>query len=173
MENSDTIKEEKKAPEKTEITKSNKKKKNKNKKLNEPSSTVTTDLSKKKSTDSVPDEKLIKPETIKEKPKIILAKPKNAAGNNAIKRFNEKHNKSKQLKHVAQKTIQKNISKKSNGLSDERLKAFGINPKKFKKKQKYGQNPSNSPAKPQTNKGLAVTKFKTKLKNKLKKALNV
>lgn len=33
---------------------------------------------------------------------------------------------------------QGNSQDKSNNLSDNRLKAFGINPKKFKNKQKYG-----------------------------------
>lgn len=82
------------------------------------------------------------------------------------------------LKKVAHKTIDKKNkqnktnTQKSKGLSDERLKAFGINPKKFSKQQKYAShnkqpnaNKSNNPIKKFT------PQQKNKLKNKLKKVL--
>lgn len=81
------------------------------------------------------------------------------------------------LSKVAHKTIDKrNKQNKSNKskiqLSDERLKAFGINPKKFVKQQKYAarnnqQNPIKTIKKPQA----TQSKQTIKLKNKLKKAL--
>lgn len=72
------------------------------------------------------------------------------------------------LKKVAQKTISKRIkpnNQNSKGLSDERLKAFGINPKKFSKQQKYAQQKTGN------SKSAAQIKHKNKLKDKLKKAL--
>lgn len=95
--------------------------------------------------------------------------------------FNRKHEQS--LKGVQKKTIDKRKQQKGNGLSDERLKAFGINPKKFHKKLKYGnqtaddnkqqkgqsnpkqKKPFNPPAKIPLGKNQAF-------KNKLRKALS-
>lgn len=86
------------------------------------------------------------------------------------------------LLKVAHRTIDKNMKNKQQSmkkkqhpmhLSDERLKAFGINPKKFAKQKKYAarndqQNPNKNNKKPQS----AQSKQKTnKLKNKLKKVL--
>lgn len=119
-----------------------------------------------------------------EQPTKDKQKPPNAPKfekNNAIKKFNEKQ-KNPKFKKVLNKTIDKN-AKKSNALSDERLKAFGINPKKFHKKQKYGvksdnnqqntsaggnKNNKGKPGGPQANK----KPNNQAIKNKLKKALS-
>lgn len=75
---------------------------------------------------------------------------------------------------------------KTKGLSDERLKAFGINPKKFQKKLKYGQKdaagqstnqPHGNSAKKQFQQQKQQSSTSKKLnqvahKNKLKKFLN-
>jgi len=86
------------------------------------------------------------------------------------------------------KPIQKSKPHKINGLSDERLKAFGINPKKYLKKLKYGPDTTNQtkqqPMKQNSNnfqknkaqlnkKQEKSIKIKeTSHKNKLKKILN-
>lgn len=101
--------------------------------------------------------KQVPPQTSQNKPK-------------SIEKFKAKHK--DPLKKVAHKTIDKknkpNKNRNDKGLSDERLKAFGINPKKFNKKQKYAaQNQQKVAGK----KGAAASKHQTKLKSKLKKAL--
>lgn len=85
-------------------------------------------------------------------------------------------NRKDRLSKVAHKTIDKrNKQPNKQKLSDERLKAFGINPKKFVKQQKYAaRNNQQNPLK--TNKkspaqAAAQSKQKIKLKNKLKKVL--
>lgn len=85
------------------------------------------------------------------------------------------------LKKVVHKIIDKKGKKNKNnpkhtkGLSDERLKAFGINPKKFIKQQKYASNTQPkqlSDANKTSPKKLAPNlKHTNKLKNKLKKVL--
>lgn len=91
---------------------------------------------------------------------------------NAIKKFNDKHK--NKLKKVLHKTIDKGFKTKSNGLSDERLKAFGFNPKKFNKLQKYGSNyqNTNNPNVNKLIKNASQQKKKNNLKKKLQKALN-
>lgn len=105
---------------------------------------------------------------------------KKPGGNKAVIKFNDKKKQKIELKKIAHKTIDKtNTNQKTKGFSDERLKAFGINPKKFAKHLKYGPNNANAQQKgpikktdnktgPKTN-----TKFESKLKSKLKKALKV
>lgn len=85
------------------------------------------------------------------------------------------------LSKVAHKTIDKRNrqnkqnKQKSLQLSDERLKAFGINPKKFAKQQKYAarSNQQIHPVNKTNKKPQAAQKAKQtiKLKSKLKKAL--
>lgn len=76
------------------------------------------------------------------------------------------------LSKVAHKTIDKKNKQKSLKLSDERLKAFGINPKKFVKQQKYAaRNNQQNPVKTIKTIQSAQSKQKIKLKNKLMKAL--
>lgn len=90
---------------------------------------------------------------------------------NATKKFNDKHK--NKLKKVLHKTIDKGFKTKSNGLSDQRLKAFGINPKKFIKLQKYGSNNQNTNNLNvnKSNKNASQQKKKNNLKKKLQKAL--
>lgn len=113
-----------------------------------------------------------------EKKQNVPSNPKSNNVNGVIKKFNAKHKISKDLKKVAHKTIDK--KKGSNGISDERLKAFGINPKKFAKKQKYGPKTAPQPGATTENsknaqkgnaKNVQKAKFDSKLRNKLKKAL--
>lgn len=109
------------------------------------------------------------------KPSTTQQQPKSFYKKTSIDKFKAKHNDS--LKKVAHKTIDKknkhNQQNKPNsiGMSDERLKAFGINPKKFKKKQKYGAQSNQQNAGGSHIKGAAQLKHQQKIKNKLKKAL--
>lgn len=123
-----------------------------------PSAEVAKKIKKAKSTELAP-------------PKVKIS-----INNSAIKKFNVKHAGKTELKKVAHKTIDKKPKQKqkqTNGLTDERLKAFGINPKKFAKKQKYSKNNTDTPVNPRLNKVQPKSKFEAKLKNKLKKALKV
>lgn len=107
-------------------------------------------------------------------PKIAT---KTATTSTAIDRFTTKREGNK-LKKTLHKTIAKPSKQKANGLTDERLRAFGINPKKFEKQQKYGASSSNmnqnhhKRAQPKQNINPKDTKNK-KFKQKLAKALNV
>lgn len=98
-------------------------------------------------------------------------KQTNIVGNKtSIDKFKAKHN--NPLKKVANKVIDKNNKQnnanKQKGLSDERLKAFGINPKKFNKQQKYASHIAQKNA---VNKTSPLPKRNDKLRNKLAKAL--
>lgn len=98
-------------------------------------------------------------------------KQSNSVGNkSSIDKFKAKHN--NPLKKVANKVIDKknktNNANKQKGLSDERLKAFGINPKKFNKQQKYVSHIAQKNA---ANKTSPLPKRNDKLGNKLAKAL--
>lgn len=100
-----------------------------------------------------------------------------AVKKSAIDKFQAKHK--NPLKKVAFKTIDKKSKpKKANnqnagGLSDERLKAFGINPKKFIKQQKYASQKNQQNANKKSQKPAPNSKQANKLKSKLKKALKV
>lgn len=113
---------------------------------------------------------------IKPNKKIKAQKPSAGANKStAVIRFNAKRQTDK-LKKVQQKTIAKQPKNNSSTLSDERLRAFGINPKKYNKKQKYGTNAATSNAansqkgQPQTAKPKPAKNKNLKLK--LAKALN-
>lgn len=112
-----------------------------------------------------------KKETTPQNSSKPFEKPKPFAKKTSVEKFKPKHK--DPLKKVAHKTIDKknnipNKNKYQKGLTDERLKAFGINPKKFIKKQKYGQqNQQKNVVKKET----AQSKQNNKMKNKLKKAL--
>lgn len=83
-------------------------------------------------------------EKIKPNKKIQAQKPSGGANKStAVIRFNAKRQTDK-LKKVQQKTIAKQPKNNASTLSDERLRAFGINPKKYNKKQKYGTNAATS-----------------------------
>lgn len=89
-----------------------------------------------------PDKKVIdnaKPQQkTPKKPVITTAKPQR---NGQKKQANSKPGAKKSTTHKA-------AAKSADAISDERLRAFGINPKKFHKKQKYGTTtkPANSVA---------------------------
>lgn len=172
--------------------KKQKKKKNKNSNSNNVANSAAPVASQ--STAENPSKiELVKPEKAKpEKAKPAIAKPAIAkpvakiqqvaqplkSTQRKVPKFAKVQLKQKdRLSKVAHKTIDKrNKQNKSNKskiqLSDERLKAFGINPKKFVKQQKYAarnnqQNPIKTIKKPQA----TQSKQTIKLKNKLKKAL--
>lgn len=165
-----------------DVTQKKKKKKNKNKTPTKLSDQTTNEIPRE--TTSGLSKIDIKPSQEKKSAKPTKKKQNvtsNQKSNNvivAIKKFSDKHKKSKDLKKVAHKTIDKN--KSSNGISVERLKAFGINPKKFAKKQKYGQKSALQPddttqnsknARKENTKNVQKAKYNSKLRNKLKKAL--
>lgn len=152
-----------------------KKKKNKKKKNNVEESTIT----------AVPqsaNEKDMKNDIVKTSEKIQpsgqnqqMSQATKAETNGRKILKNKKAKQKNRLSKVAHKTIDKKNKtnkQKSKHLSDERLKAFGINPKKFIKQQKYAarnnqQNPTKKPTKPQ----MIRSKQEIKLKDKLKKFL--
>lgn len=116
--------------------------------------------------------KLLKPKTMSTQPPTKAAVKKTS-----VDKFKAKHSGDK-LKRVAHKTIVKMNKptkfQNQKGLSDERLKAFGINPKKFNKKQKYASQTATQKqgAKAKNPVQLKKTeKIKNNMKNKLKKAL--
>lgn len=117
----------------------------------------------------------------------------NSVKNKAMINFNKKHN--EKFRKVQSKSIDKAKAQKAIGLSDERLKAFGINPKKFHKKLKYAPNSqsqqqqksgakNSNKIKKNSNQNKASVAFRPPAKipqnksknnlykNKLKKALN-
>ncbi|XP_055313340.1 protein KRI1 homolog [Sitodiplosis mosellana] len=111
----------------------------------------------------------------KSKPGAAQKQPNSVGNKTPIEKFKAKHK--DPLKKVAHKTIDKknnksNQANKQKGLSDERLKAFGINPKKYVKQQKYaaqiaqknGGNKNSVQAKQKE-------KVNIKMKNKLARAL--
>lgn len=81
----------------------------------------------------------------------------------AVGRFDAKHETNK-LKKVMHKKITREPKNKSNAITDERLRAFGINPKKFQKQQKYGPGSSNNTS--NTNSSQKGSKPNQNAKNK-------
>jgi protein KRI1 len=87
-------------------------------------SSVTEIKSRQQESDTIKNEK-----TPKDRKTIVKpANPLSATNDNAVVKKNNKKKKKKKNKNILQ------------SLSDKRLEAFGINPKKFKKKLKYSNN---------------------------------
>lgn len=157
-----------------------KKKKKKNKNTNSTSNNVGNSAAPVASQSTVENPNkidLVKPEKVKPVAKIQqVSQPLKSAAQKVPKMAKVQLKQKDRLSKVAHKTIDKrNKQNKSKSLkmSDERLKAFGINPKKFVKQQKYAarnnqQNPTKTNKKPQASQQSKQT---IKLKNKLKKAL--
>lgn len=161
-----------------EKKKKKKKKKNKNKNSNDTAKSAAPVAAQSTGvTDTKSD--LVKTEQIKPAPKTqLVPQPLKSAERKTSKIVKVQAKQTDRLSKVAHKTIDKRNKhtkqnkSKSLQLSDERLKAFGINPKKFVKQQKYAarnnqQVPIATNKKPQA----IQSKQKIKLKNKLKKVL--
>lgn len=147
--------------------------------------------SEKSNLNSNKPKKLIQKE---KKPNYVSIKPKatpmksnsnNVTAKKDINKQKLKPGKLKQKKQIVNKTM-KPKSKPLTSISDERLRAFGINPKKFHKKQKYTKTTAAIAAKPSPKSNskkplsipLSSKQIKDKLandkklKDKLKKFLN-
>lgn len=122
---------------------------------------------------------IIKPEKVKLATQVQkISQPLKSIEQKISKKIEKDQVKQKdRLSKVTHKTIDKRNKQnkqKSMHLSDERLKAFGINPKKFVKQQKYAarnNNQQNSNIKTPKKTQVAQKKQTIKLKNKLKKVL--
>lgn len=120
-----------------EVTSTNKKKKKKKKAASATATSANSEPS--------PDSNLSKTTDPPAKNKVTVkrkAEPHKSDSNNREVSKKQKTNEGKS-KHQVKKTQNQNPFSKevtTNGVSDDRLKAYGINPKKFHNQQKYGKN---------------------------------
>jgi len=65
--------------------------------------------------------------------------PKNATGANPFKKSNQKASGTFPAKKTNNFKAKNKLNNSTNGITDDRLKAYGINPRKFHKREKYGK----------------------------------
>ncbi|XP_037722586.1 protein KRI1 homolog [Drosophila subpulchrella] len=65
--------------------------------------------------------------------------PKNATGANPFKKSNQKASGPFPAKKTNNFKAKNKVNNTTNGITDDRLKAYGINPRKFHKREKYGK----------------------------------